>query len=68
MSSGKQQVTAKGIPPPPPVLSHAIISNNIVFCSGQTGKKPDGTYVEGDITERTVRGRKHDTCTYSDER
>ena len=41
-------------PKPRPVYNQAIVSNGLVFCSGQLPKNLDGKIVEGTVQDRTV--------------
>ena len=38
--------------PKPPILSQAIVSNGLIFVSGQVYNNPDGTLVEGTTEEK----------------
>ncbi len=38
--------------PKPPILSQAIVSNGLIFVSGQVHNNPDGTLVEGTTEEK----------------
>ncbi|WWD15673.1 hypothetical protein CI109_100095 [Kwoniella shandongensis] len=52
MASERIANKVEGIAPPLPVFSPAILSNGVVYCSGQIGARPDGTMVEGPIEGR----------------
>jgi len=56
MSHHRETVTADPGPPAAGPYSHAVISNGLVFLSGQTPVDPDtGQLVEGSIGDRTRR-------------
>ena len=56
MSHHRRTVTATGAPEAVGPYSHAVVSNGLVFCSGQVPLDPDvGTLVEGSIGDRTRR-------------
>ena len=56
MAPSRVPVRTDKAPLPPPFLSQAIVSGDLVFCSGQVGVNPStGKMVEGPIQERTVR-------------
>ena len=56
MSHHRQTVTASGAPEAAGPYSHAIKSNGLVFCSGQTPIDPaTGQLVEGSIGDQTRR-------------
>src|SRR3954470_5604332 len=56
MSHHRNTVTAMGAPDAVGPYSHAVVSNGLVFCSGQTPLDPDtGQLVEGSIGDRTRR-------------
>ncbi|KAK8870033.1 hypothetical protein IAR55_000603 [Kwoniella newhampshirensis] len=53
MSSQRIANKVEGVAPLSlPILSPAIVSNGVVYCSGQIGTRPDGTLVEGPIEGR----------------
>lgn len=52
----KEAVLTANAPAPLPVLSQAIKSNGMVYCSGQVGTDPKtGQMAEGTVQDRTVR-------------
>ncbi|GAB1214616.1 YjgF-like protein [Aspergillus terreus] len=54
MAPSRVPVRTDKAPLPPPFLSQAIVSGDLVFCSGQVGVNPStGKMVEGPIQERT---------------
>jgi 2-iminobutanoate/2-iminopropanoate deaminase len=54
MSHHRKAVTASGAPEAVGPYSHAVASNGLVFCSGQTPLDPStGKLVEGSIGDRT---------------
>lgn len=56
MSHHREAVTAPGAPAAAGPYSHAVKSNGLLFCSGQTPLDPDsGKLVEGSIGDRTRR-------------
>jgi 2-iminobutanoate/2-iminopropanoate deaminase len=56
MSHHRKTVTASGAPEAVGPYSHAVVSNGLVFCSGQVPLDPDtGQLVEGSIGEQTKR-------------
>ena len=56
MSHHRETVTAVGGPPAAGPYSHAVISNGLVFLSGQTPVDPDtGQLIEGSIGDQTRR-------------
>jgi 2-iminobutanoate/2-iminopropanoate deaminase len=56
MSHHRKTVTAVGAPEAAGPYSHAVVSNGLVFCSGQTPVDPDtGQLVEGSIGDQTRR-------------
>src|SRR3954447_4512310 len=56
MSHHRNTVTAMGAPDAVGPYSHAVVSNGLVFCSGQTPLDPEtGQLVEGSIGDRTRR-------------
>jgi 2-iminobutanoate/2-iminopropanoate deaminase len=56
MSHHRKAVTADGAPHAAGPYSHAVVSNGIVFCSGQVPTDPEtGKLVEGSIGDRTRR-------------
>ena len=56
MSHHRESVTADPGPPAAGPYSHAVISNGLVFLSGQTPVDPDtGQLVEGSIGDQTRR-------------
>src|SRR3954469_9229962 len=56
MSHHRRTVTADGAPQAAGPYSHAVISNGLVFLSGQTPVDPNtGQLVEGSIGEQTTR-------------
>lgn len=54
MSSDRVANATPGAPTAPSFLSNAILSNGMVYCSGQLGQTPDGKMVEGPIGKRVV--------------
>lgn len=51
----KEAVLTANSPAPLPVLSQAIKSNGMVYCSGQVGMNPKtGQMAEGTVQDRTV--------------
>lgn len=54
MSSERIANDCPGAPPAPSFLSSAIVSNGVVYCSGQLGQTPDGKMIEGPIGKRVV--------------
>jgi len=56
MSHHRKTVTASGAPDAAGPYSHAVVSNGLVFCSGQVHTDPNsGQLVEGSIGEQTQR-------------
>ena len=56
MSHHRKTVTADGAPDAVGPYTHAVVSNGLVFCSGQVPLDPDtGKLVEGSIGEQTKR-------------
>jgi 2-iminobutanoate/2-iminopropanoate deaminase len=56
MSHHRKAVTAEGAPDAAGPYSHAVVSNGLVFCSGQVPIDPEtGKLVEGSIGDRTRR-------------
>ena len=56
MSHHRKTVTATGAPDAAGPYSHAVVSNGLVFCSGQVHIDPaSGQLVEGSIGEQTQR-------------
>src|SRR3954463_1589671 len=56
MSHHRKTVTATGAPDAVGPYTHAVVSNGLVFCSGQVPLDPDtGKLVEGSIGEQTER-------------
>ena len=56
MSHHRKTVTADGAPDAVGPYSHAVVSNGLVFCSGQTPLDPNtGQLVEGSIGDQTRR-------------
>src|ERR687886_2688544 len=56
MSHHRKTVTAVGAPDAVGPYSHAVVSNGLVFCSGQTPLDPEtGQLVEGSIGDQTRR-------------
>jgi 2-iminobutanoate/2-iminopropanoate deaminase len=56
MSHHRNVVNADPGPPAAGPYSHAVVSNGLVFCSGQTPLDPEtGTLVEGGIGDQTRR-------------
>jgi 2-iminobutanoate/2-iminopropanoate deaminase len=56
MSHHRRTVTADGAPHAVGPYSHAVVSNGLVFCSGQTPLDPEtGQLVEGSIGDQTRR-------------
>ena len=56
MSHHRETIHAEGAPAAAGPYSHAVISNGLVFLSGQTPIDPDtGTLVEGSIGDQTRR-------------
>ena len=56
MSHHRKTVTASGAPHAVGPYSHAVVSNGLVFCSGQVPLDPNsGQLVEGSIGEQTKR-------------
>ena len=56
MSHHRQTITASGAPDAVGPYSHAVVSNGLVFCSGQTPLDPNtGKLVEGSIGDQTRR-------------
>ena len=56
MSHHRETVHAEGAPKAAGPYSHAVISNGLIFLSGQTPVDPDtGSLVEGDIGVQTRR-------------
>jgi 2-iminobutanoate/2-iminopropanoate deaminase len=54
MSHHRKTVTAEGAPDAVGPYSHAVVSNGLVFCSGQTPLDPNtGKLVEGSIGDQT---------------
>src|SRR3954470_18493368 len=54
MSRHRHAVNAAGAPPAAGPYSHAVVSNGLVFCSGQVPLDPDtGQLVEGSIGDQT---------------
>src|SRR3954463_1411019 len=56
MSHHRRTVTADGAPDAVGPYTHAVVSNGLVFCSGQVPLDPNsGQLVEGSIGEQTKR-------------
>jgi len=56
MSHHRKTITATGAPDAVGPYSHAVVSNGLVFCSGQVPLDPNsGQLVEGSIGEQTQR-------------
>src|SRR3954454_18355968 len=56
MSHHRKTVTATGAPDAVGPYTHAVVSNGLVFCSGQVPLDPNsGQLVEGSIGEQTER-------------
>jgi 2-iminobutanoate/2-iminopropanoate deaminase len=56
MSHHRKPITANGAPEAVGPYSHAVVSNGLVFCSGQVPIDPNsGQLVEGTIGEQTKR-------------
>jgi 2-iminobutanoate/2-iminopropanoate deaminase len=56
MTHHRKTVTAEGGPPAAGPYSHAVVSNGLIFLSGQTPVDPDtGELVEGSIGDQTRR-------------
>ncbi len=56
MSHHRKTVTATGAPDAVGPYSHAVVSNGLVFCSGQVPLDPEtGKLVEGSIGDQTRR-------------
>jgi 2-iminobutanoate/2-iminopropanoate deaminase len=56
MSHHRKTVTATGAPDAVGPYTHAVVSNGLVFCSGQVPLDPNsGQLVEGSIGEQTKR-------------
>jgi 2-iminobutanoate/2-iminopropanoate deaminase len=56
MSHHRKTVTAVGAPDAAGPYSHAVVSNGLVFCSGQTPLDPGtGQLIEGSIGDQTRR-------------
>jgi 2-iminobutanoate/2-iminopropanoate deaminase len=56
MSHHRRTVTADGAPHAVGPYSHAVVSNGLVFCSGQTPLDPEtGQLVEGSVGDQTRR-------------
>src|SRR3954447_11818413 len=56
MSHHRKTVTASGAPHAVGPYTHAVVSNGLVFCSGQVPLDPDsGQLVEGSVGDRTRR-------------
>ena len=56
MSHHRKTVTADGAPDAVGPYTHAVVSNGLVFCSGQVPLDPNtGKLVEGSIGEQTKR-------------
>jgi 2-iminobutanoate/2-iminopropanoate deaminase len=56
MSHDRKTITASGAPEAVGPYSHAVVSNGLVFCSGQVPLDPaTGQLVEGTIGEQTAR-------------
>src|SRR3954452_12007970 len=56
MSHHRRTVTATGAPDAVGPYTHAVVSNGLVFCSGQVPLDPNsGQLVEGSIGEQTER-------------
>src|SRR5688572_32287673 len=56
MSHHRQTITASGAPDAVGPYTHAVVSNGLVFCSGQVPLDPDtGKLVEGSIGDQTRR-------------
>jgi len=54
MSHHRKTITAEGAPHAVGPYSHAVVSNGLVFCSGQTPLDPNtGKLVEGSIGDQT---------------
>ena len=56
MSHHRKTVTAEGAPDAVGPYTHAVVSNGLVFCSGQVPLDPEtGKLVEGSIGEQTKK-------------
>jgi 2-iminobutanoate/2-iminopropanoate deaminase len=56
MTHHRKTVTAEGGPPAAGPYSHAVVSNGLIFLSGQTPVDPDtGELVEGSVGDQTRR-------------
>ena len=56
MSHHRHTVTAEGAPAAIGPYSHAVISNGLLFCSGQVPLDPaSGELIEGDVAAQTKR-------------
>ena len=56
MSHHRKTVTAEGAPDAVGPYTHAVVSNGLIFCSGQVPLDPNtGKLVEGSIGDRTRR-------------
>jgi 2-iminobutanoate/2-iminopropanoate deaminase len=56
MSHHRRTITATGAPEAVGPYTHAVVSNGLVFCSGQVPLDPDsGKLVEGSIGDQTRR-------------
>ena len=56
MSHHRETITAQGAPEAAGPYSHAVVSNGLVFCSGQVHTDPDtGTLVSGSIGDQARR-------------
>src|SRR5215217_379091 len=56
MSHHRRTITATGAPEAVGPYSHAVVSNGLVFCSGQVPLDPQsGELIEGSVGEQTRR-------------
>lgn len=51
----KQKISTDNAPKADAILSQAIVSNGFVFVAGQVHVKPDGTVVEGSVSEKVAQ-------------
>ncbi|KAF5003510.1 hypothetical protein FDECE_9933 [Fusarium decemcellulare] len=58
--SSRTAVLSPKAPAPSPLMSQAIVSNGLVFCSGSLGLDPStGKFVEGDVADRAAQALRN---------
>lgn len=58
----KEKVTTNDAPKADHILSQGIVSNGVIYLSGQIHNKPDGTMVDGSIEEKFAQIMKNITA------